>query len=81
MLPLKPGIDCARQTLPFVYALITVFVSGIEARHPRAAVDRRHKTVSTERAQHTDTHLPRDKEQLRFGSTRAKFVRGNMVST
>jgi hypothetical protein len=60
---LKPGIDCARlpraavrarQTLSFVYALITVFVSSIEARQPRAAVDRRHKNVSTERAQHTE---------------------------
>jgi hypothetical protein len=41
----------------------------------------RHKTVSTERAQHTEIPLPRDKEALRFGSTRAKFARGNMVST
>jgi hypothetical protein len=41
----------------------------------------RHKTVSTERAQHTEIHLPRYKEPLRFGSTRAKFARGNMVST
>jgi hypothetical protein len=49
----------------------------------------RHKTVSTERAQHTEIPLPRDKEQLRFGSTRAKFAsgsirsaaRGNMLST
>jgi hypothetical protein len=41
----------------------------------------RHKTVSTERAQHTEIPLPRDKEPLRFGSTRAKFARGNMVST
>jgi hypothetical protein len=39
--PHKPGIDCARQTRSFVYALITVFVSSIEARQPRAAVDRR----------------------------------------
>jgi hypothetical protein len=39
-----------------------------------------HKTVSTERAQHTEIPLPRDKEPLRFGSTRAKFARGNMVS-
>jgi hypothetical protein len=41
----------------------------------------RHKTVSTERTQHTVIPLPRDKEPLRFGSTRGKFVRGNMVST
>jgi hypothetical protein len=85
---IKPGIDCerlpraavrARQTRSFVYALITVFVSSIEARQPRTAVDRRHKTVSTERAQHTEIPLPRDKEPLRFGSTRAKFsARGNM---
>jgi hypothetical protein len=34
---IKPGIDCARQTRSFVYALITV----LEARQPRAAVDRR----------------------------------------
>jgi hypothetical protein len=47
---LTSGIDCARlprasvrarQTRSFVYALITVFVSNIEARQPRAAVDRR----------------------------------------
>jgi hypothetical protein len=47
---LTPGIDCgwlpraavrARQTRSFVYALITVFVSSIEARQPRAAGDRR----------------------------------------
>jgi hypothetical protein len=48
---------------------------------------KRHKTVSTERAQHTEILLPRDKQQPRFGSTRAKFApvfvlpRGNMVST
>jgi hypothetical protein len=35
----------------------------------------RHKTVSTERAQHTEIPLPRDKEPLRVGSTRAKFCR------
>jgi hypothetical protein len=86
MLTLKPGAAVrARQTRSFVYALITVFVSSIEARQPCAGVDRRHnnatKTVSTERAQHTEIPLPRDKEQLRFGSTRAKFARGKMVST
>jgi hypothetical protein len=46
----KPGIDCARlpraavrarQTRSFVYALIAVFVSSIDTRQPRAAVDRR----------------------------------------
>jgi hypothetical protein len=46
----KPGIDCTRlpraavrerQTRSFVYALITVFVSSIEARQRRAAVNRR----------------------------------------
>jgi hypothetical protein len=31
-----------------------------------------HKTVSSKRAQHTEIPLPRDKEPLRFGSTRAK---------
>jgi hypothetical protein len=45
----KPGIDCprlpraavlARQTLSFVYALIILFVSSIETRQPRVAVDR-----------------------------------------
>jgi hypothetical protein len=41
----------------------------------------RHKTVSTEGAQHTEIPLPRDKELLWFGSTRAKFSGGNMVST
>jgi hypothetical protein len=49
----------------------------------------RHKTASTERAQHTEIPLPRDKEPLRFGSTSVKFARGsvrsaargNMVST
>jgi hypothetical protein len=59
----------------FVYALITVFVSSTEARH---------KSVSTERAQHTEIPLPRDKEPLRFGSTRGSVrsaARGNMVST
>jgi hypothetical protein len=55
-----------------------VFVSSIEARQPRAAVDRRHKTVSTERAQHTEIPLPRDREPFRFGWTRAKFVRGSV---
>jgi hypothetical protein len=59
-------------------------------RHFAAKVKpERHKTVSTERAQHTTIPLPRDKEPLRFGSKRAKFVlgsirsatRGNMVST
>jgi hypothetical protein len=51
---IKPGIDCAqlpraavhvRQTRSFVYALITVFVSSIEARQQRAAVDRRCSSV------------------------------------
>jgi hypothetical protein len=50
LISVKPVIDCARmpraavrarQTLSFVYALIIVFVSSIEARQPRAAVDRR----------------------------------------
>jgi hypothetical protein len=49
----------------------------------------RQKTVSTERAQQTEIPLPRDKESLRFGWTRAKFARGivrcaarwNVVST
>jgi hypothetical protein len=41
----------------------------------------RHKTVSTESAQHTEIPFPRDKEPLRFGSTCSKFARGNMVST
>jgi hypothetical protein len=51
----KLGIDCARlpravlgarRTHSFVYALITVFVSSIEARQPRAAVDRRHNNAT-----------------------------------
>jgi hypothetical protein len=72
-----------------------VFVSSIEARLLIDAVPQfsrtpeRHKTISTERTQHTEIPLPRDKEPLRFGSRRAKFVRGsircaarrNMVST
>jgi hypothetical protein len=65
----KPGIYCtrlpraavrARQTRSCVYALITVFVSGIEARQPRAAVDwrrerntERHKTVSIMLKEHS----------------------------
>jgi hypothetical protein len=57
--------------------LFTVFVSSIEAR----LLILSHKSVSTERAQHTEILLPRDKEPLRFGSTRAKFTRGNIVST
>jgi hypothetical protein len=65
----------ARQTRSFVFVLITVFLSSIEARQLRAAVDRRHKNVSTETAQHTEIPLPRDKEPLRFGSTRASFCR------
>jgi hypothetical protein len=40
----------------------------------------RHMTVSTERAQHTEIPLPRDKEPLRFGSTGAKFARGSVRS-
>jgi hypothetical protein len=40
----------------------------------------RHKTVSTETAQHTEIPLPRDKEPFRFGSTRAKFARGSVRS-
>jgi hypothetical protein len=43
-----------------------------------------HKTVSTERAQHAEIPLPRDKEPLRFGSARGSdrsAARGNMVST
>jgi hypothetical protein len=97
--PLKSGVDCprlpgvvvrAQQTRPFVYALITVFVSSIAAvDRRREETPERHKTVSTERAQHTEIPLPRDKEPLRFGSTRAKFARdsvrsaarSNMVST
>jgi hypothetical protein len=39
----------------------------------------RHKTVSIERAQRTEIALPRDKEPLRFGSTRAKFARGSAI--
>jgi hypothetical protein len=67
--------------------LITVFVPSIEARQPRAAADRRcssvperHKTVSTERAQHTEIPFPRDKERLRFVSTRAKFARQHGIN-
>jgi hypothetical protein len=49
----------------------------------------RHKAVSTDRAHHTEIHLPRDKNPLQFGSTRAKFASGsarpaalgNMIST
>jgi hypothetical protein len=37
---LKPGINCARQTRSFVYDLITVFVSSIEARQPFDAEQR-----------------------------------------
>jgi hypothetical protein len=40
----------------------------------------RYKTVSTERAQHSEGPLPRDKEPLRFGSTRAKFTCGTVRS-
>jgi hypothetical protein len=75
----------SRQTCSLVYALITVFVSSIEARQP----PERYKTLSTERAQHIEIPLRWDKEPLRFGSTRAKLARGsvrsaargNMVST
>jgi hypothetical protein len=41
----------------------------------------RHKVVSTERAQHTEIPLPRDKEPLLFGSTRAKFARGSRAQS
>jgi hypothetical protein len=79
-----------RQTLSFVYALITVFVYSIGARlliDAAKETPERHKTVSTE--QHTEIPLPQGKEPLRFGSTRANFARGsvrsaargNMVST
>jgi hypothetical protein len=86
------GIDCAQLFMRGKFVrLFTVFVSSNEARQPRAAVDRhcscaaketpeRHKTVSTERAQHTEIPLPRDKESLRFGSTGAKFARGSVRS-
>jgi hypothetical protein len=73
----------ARQTLSFVYALIIVFVSSIEARlliDAAKETPERHKTVSTERARHTEIPSPRDKEPLRFGSTCAKFARGNVRS-
>jgi hypothetical protein len=40
----------------------------------------RYKTVSSERAQHTEIPLPLDKEPLRFGSARANFARGSVRS-
>jgi hypothetical protein len=57
LISVKPelrGAVGARQTRSFVYTVITVFVSI-------AAVDQRHKNASTERAQHTEIPLPRDK--------------------
>jgi hypothetical protein len=51
----KPGIQClrlsraagrARRTRSFVYALVTMFVSSIEARQPRAVVHRRCSSVT-----------------------------------
>jgi hypothetical protein len=56
--------------------LFTVFVSSIEARlwlliDAVPHFSERHKTVSTERAQHIKIPLPRAKDPLRFGSTRA----------
>jgi hypothetical protein len=67
----------ARKTRSFVYALIIVLVFSIEARQLPVAVDRYCSSVT----RHTEIPLPRDKEPLRFGSTSAKFVRGNLVST
>jgi hypothetical protein len=62
-------------------------VSSIEARQHRAlSIDisketpKNHKTVSTEKAQHTEIPLPRNKEPLRFGSIRAKFARDSVRS-
>jgi hypothetical protein len=40
----------------------------------------RHKTFLTERAQHTEIPLPREKEPLRFGSTHANLARGSIRS-
>jgi hypothetical protein len=81
--------SCSCAANSFVcLCVITVFVC-YRAPFCREITPERHKTVSTERAQHTEIPLPRDKEPLRSGSTRAKFARGsvrsaargNMVST
>jgi hypothetical protein len=84
---LKPCIDCAWLLRG---KLVPLFMlnNRVRVQHRSAAAARgccwtlflRHKTVSTERAQHIEIPFQRDKEPLRFGSTRAKFVRGNMVS-
>jgi hypothetical protein len=83
---LPRAADRARQTRSFVRVQhwSTAAACGCKSK-----LFLRHKTVSTEKAQHTEIPLPRDKEPLRFGSVRAKFVRGsvrsaahgNMVST
>jgi hypothetical protein len=93
MLSVKLGNDCvqlplpavsARQTRSFVYALITVFVSSIETRRPRSAVDRRCSSdarPSQLKEHSTLKSLCRGtKNRPRFGSTRAKFARGSVRS-
>jgi hypothetical protein len=83
------GIDCARLPGAAVRARqICWLVYRVRVQHRSAAAAwscwsmlfLSHKTVSTERAQHTEISLPRDKEPFRFGSTRAKFARGSVRS-
>jgi hypothetical protein len=79
-LHLKPGIDCARLANSFVCFCVNNRVV-VQHRSAAAACGRRstlflsfrenaehHKTVSTERTQHSEIPLPPDKEPLRFGS-------------
>jgi hypothetical protein len=60
----------ARQSRSFVYALITVFVSSIEARQPRATVDR---FSILPRKKHRNATRP---SQLKEHSTLKSFCRG-----
>jgi hypothetical protein len=84
---MKVIIDCARlphaavrarQTRSIVYRVRVQHRSAAAACGCWSTLFLTHKTVSTERAQHTEIPLPRDNKPLWFGSTRTKFARGSV---
>jgi hypothetical protein len=83
-IPVRLGIDCerlpraaarARQSRSFVYGVRVQHRSAAAACDCWSTLFLSHKTVSTERTQHTEIPLPRDKKPIRVGSTRTKFAR------